>query len=555
MPDPAPLPLPLKGAFNRSAFVDMPPGFNPPAIVRNFRAFGNLTDQPRGGKRAGVVKTFTRPLKLGYAGQAACSVTRASAIVGTQLGTCRDMGDGTSVQSGQLLGEVWALDDALSMDWKYHLDVTGVSGPADNDGVACAMHPDDEFLAIASNYAVGSDGTFTIARLSTAGAFVWRYNRTAVAGFTQSVERIRVSKLYTWATLYNEVSGGAFLIALRNDTGALAFSSTLGGLANQAVDLCIHEAADGTETLYVAFLGSALGSGPAYTYDGGVGGGAIKAGRWALHFRTGVMKFAIDSTAYGGSVAVAQSFGPQLQNGDDYFDNSFGTTPHGTWRLSEHSEWAPHGGEITGIACDADGNLYIAKRNQGWGPNDTLPEFQPDGNTEGYRTVLKVSPAGELLWSADTDSILEEYDPPTYPFYNDLTFTGDTTPDASVMCIAVDGDAVFVGGRRNAGEYSVFRLRADDGVMEWAANVMDATRSVRSVVVDPVDGNPVFVGDDNTGWTGASGQHRHLWKLSAEDGSILNSFGLSPDNTTDLVSALDIAAGATKLFYVSEYIS
>ena len=162
---------------------------------------------------------------------------------------------------------------------------------------------------------------------------------------------------------------------------------------------------------------------------------------------------------------------------------------------------------------------------------------------------------GELLWSADTDSILEEYDPPTYPFYNDLTFTGDTTPDASVMCIAVDGDAVFVGGRRNAGEYSVFRLRADDGVMEWAANVMDATRSVRPVVVDPVDGNPVFVGDDNTGWTGASGQHRHLWKLSAEDGSILNSFGLSPDNTTDLVSALDIAAGATKLFYVSEYIS
>lgn len=552
MPDPAPLPLPLKGAFNRSAFVDMPAGFNPPAILRNFRAFGNLTDQPRGGKRAGVVKTFTRPLKEGYAGQAACTMTRAQAIVGTQLGVCRDMGDGTSVQSGQLLGQVWALDDALSMDWKYYLDVTGVSGPADNDMVACAVHPDGDFLAIASNYNIGADGVFTIARINADGSFEWRYNRAASTGKVQSVEKVRVSKLYTWATLYNEVTGGAFLIALRNDTGALAFSSTLGALANQGVDLCIHTTAAGVETLYVAFLGSALVG----TYDGGVGGGDIEAGRWALHFRTGVMKFAIDSTAYGGSVAVPASFGPQVLNGEAYFDNTLGTSPHGTFRLSEHSPWAPHGGEITGIACDSDGNLYISKRNAGWGPNDTLPEFQPDGNSEEYTTVWKISPAGVLLWAADTNSILEVYQDPPYPFYNDLTYPGDTTPDASIMCIAADDDGgVYCGGRRNDGAYSIFKLRQDDGVMVWNANLTDATKSIRAVCIDPIDGNPIFVGDDNTGWTGAGGVHAHLWRVSAADGSILADFTLSPDNAADLVSALDVAAHGGKVFFVSEYIS
>ncbi len=552
MAEPAKLPKPLRGASNRSAYIDTPGEFNPFPILGNFRAFGGLTDRPRGGKRAGLKKTFARPLKSGYAGQAAISMTRASAVIGRQLGSCRDMGTGTSVQSGILLGQVWSLDDAASMDWKYYLDVTGVGGPSDNDGVAVAVHPDDDFVAIASNYTIAGDGVYTIARLSTDGAFSWRYNATYTAGKTQSVERIRVSKLYTWAVLYNEVSGGAFLIALRNDTGALAFSSTLGGLANQGVDLCIHTSAAGVETLYVAFLGSAKVG----TYDGGIGGGAIKAGRWALHFRTGVMKFSIDSTAYGGSVAVAQSFGTQLQNGDAYFDNTLGTTPHGTWRLSEHSEWKPHGGEITGIACDPDGNLYIAKRNQGWGPNDTIPEFQPDGATEGYRTVLKVSPAGTLLWSADTDSILEEYDPGTYPFYNDLSFVGDTTPDASIMCIAADANGVYVAGRRNAGSVSAFKLRPDDGVMEWQANLMDATRSVRSVAIDPVDGNPVFVGDDNASWDGASSLHAHLWKLSAVDGGVLKTFSLSPDNAADLVSALDVAVSSDgHVFYVSEYIS
>ena len=43
--------------------------------------------------------------------------------------------------------------------------------------------------------------------------------------------------------------------------------------------------------------------------------------------------------------------------------------------------------------------------------------------------------------------------------------------------------------------------------------------------------------------------------LDAAKKKLINSFGLSPDNTTDLVSALDVAAYGGKVFFVSEYIS
>src|SRR5690606_24307233 len=135
------------------------------------------------------------------------------------------------------------------------------------------------------------------------------------------------------------------------------------------------------------------------------------------HFRSGIAKYRVDGTAYGGSVAVEETYGTPLTSSDPYFEAN-----HRYWRLSEQNRISgraarPHGGEITALAAGSDGSLYFAKRNQGWGPNDDRPEFRPDGNFEPYATVGKIDPEGVLAWIGGDEGIKELDD---LGFYNDL---------------------------------------------------------------------------------------------------------------------------------------
>jgi len=518
----------------------MPPDMAPLAALENFRGC-DPAGRLRGGRRPCWEKAFTRQLKAAPV-QAVNTIARAAAQTGFSLGECEDAADVVSIRSDPLNGNLAALDDVPSMDWFSYVDVTGYGGAATNGCNAVAYDPDGEFLMVGTNFDVAGDGRLLIQRFNKNG------NPEAASGFfalgfTTSVNAICVCKLYTFVAIANTntAAGAPKLLVYRNDTMALAASTDLDGWANEAIGLARYMDAAGREFVFVAFSGAAR----AGTYNGGIGSGVIQAGRWAQQFRSGIAKYQVDTAAYGGSVITKRSYGTQLATSAPYFEAA-----HGYWRLSEQTEWRPHGGLITDIAAGADGSVYFTKCNQGWGPNNGSTFFEPSGNTEPYATVGKIDANGTLLWMADTDSIRELDD---LGFYNDLPFPGDTAPDPSLSAIAVDSDGnCYVGGRQNPATASVFSLDKD-GIRRWEANVMDTTRSVREggAVFDPTTGRVWFAGDRNDQWDGAAGQFAHLWSLDKNTGSIRVAWDINEN-----ASALAVAvSGAGKTYYGTDYVS
>lgn len=546
MADKKPL-LSIRGATSGTTYRATPDGFVPRNAIRNWQVEDPDTERPRGGRRRCLVRLIPSQLRNAPV-QALLAATRAAAQTGLVLGTCESMGAAFSTPSTPLFGQIAALDAVPSMDWFKYLDVTNISGaPADNAVQCCAWDPDGEFLAVSSNYRVGLDWRYSIARLNPAtGAVVWRTD-VSDSGYDRSVNAIAVTKLYTFVaiTSNNPAAGTPKLVGYRNDTGAAAIVGNLEGWARDAVALAVYTDAAGQEYLYVAFNGIAS----AGTYVPGAGSGTIKAGRWAMQYRAGIMKFSVEGASYGGGGTAKVTFGPQLASTDPYFETTGGrTTPHGYWRLSEQDyptlgHPLGHGGEITGLACGSDGSVYFTKRNQGWGPNDATASFRPDGSTEGYRTVGKINTDGTLAWLEDTDSIREVDD---LGYYNDLDYPGKSVHEPSIGAVCVDSDGdVYVGGRRNATGLSVFALRGDSGVRKWSANLMGAADTVRegAACID-ADDNPVFAGDRNTSWDGALGDDANLWKLDRSNGQVLMHFDLN-----EAVSGLGVAAaGDGRLF-------
>ena len=536
--------LPVRGATDAATFRAQPGGFSPLRTRKNFRGRNPKTERLSGGRRPGMTRLLQRPLKEGWPVQGLIPTTLADTQTGYVHGVCRDMGTAMSVPSGPLYGNLAALDAVPSMDWLVNVDVVPAGGPSANAVQACAWDPDGEFLAVASNYTVGGVNRFSVAKVDpTTGDVLWITNY-ADGSHNASVNAVKVTKLYTFVAIANDhTPGGNLILGYRNDTGALAIQGDLGGWAKEAVALAVYTDGTGQEWLYVAFHGSAI----AGTYTGGVGTGVIRAGRWALHFRSGIVKYRVDGSAYGGAGITRTDWGTGLSASDAYYE-----TNHRTWRFSEHNfisggfDARPHGCEFTALACGSDGSVYFAKRNASWGPNPDRPEFLPDGSYEAYATVGKISATGNLIWLSDSDSILENEDP-DYPYFNDLSFQGDPTPDPSIsaICVGTDG-TLFAAGRRTANSLSAFAFDSDDGVRLWDANVMGSTGTVRegAAAIDS-DGNPWFAGDRNTAWDGASGAQAHLWKLSKDTGEVLNTFDVE-----QAVSGLCVACnGAGGVFY------
>lgn len=530
--------LPIYGATNGTPYKGTPPGFAPIQALANFRTFGT-TDRPRGGKRAGA-RIISRQLKAAPV-QAVATITRASAVVGQAVGTCAQIGQATSLLSTSLVGQIAGLDDVPSMDWFQYLNVTGAGGPADNAVQTCAYDPDGEFLAVASNYNVGSDGNYTLVRYTLGGTLVWVVH-SANSGHTQSVNDIVVTKLYTFVALANTAAGaGPKVKAYRNDTGALAWSSDLNGWAKEAVALARYANAAGQEYVYVAFHGSPA----AGTYTGGVGSGTIQGGRWAAFFRSGIVRLRVDGTSYGGSVAVKEQWGQALGGSGAYYEAN-----HGTWRFSEQTFHRPHGAEFTALATGPDGSVYFAKRNQGWGPNNGHALFRPDGLSEPYTTIGKINATGQLQWLQDTDSIRELDD---LGNYNDLTFPGDPAGAPSIGALAVDAaGAAYGAGRRNAAGASAFKVDTL-GNPQWSANLCSATGTIREgcAAIDPTDGHVLFGGDRNDQWDGAASRDAHLWKLAKDTGEVVWHWDIREG-----VSALGVAASGTgKVFYTTDKVT
>lgn len=551
MPDRFPV-LPNRGVTDGTTFKGLPPDMAPLRAMRNYLPDTPVGNSQRGARRPVLAKLFERQLKNSPI-QAVATITRATGQTGVKLGDCSSIGTITSIPSSALVGQFAALDDVPSLDWFYNLDVTGSGGPTTNAISSCALSPDKDFIVAASNYVAGGFTQFTLVRLDLSGNVVWG-SGYSVASQHVAVNALCVTRLYTIAAIYNTnpADGSAKIVVFRNDTGAGVLEHDLFDWAREGVAVARWEDVSGQEFVYVAFHGSAA----AGTYSGGLAVGtptrAIKAGRWAMHFRSGIYKFRVDGDAYGGDVLTRVAWGTPLASTGPYYEAA-----HNSWRFSEQGPNRPHGCEFTGLAVGADGSVYFSKRNQGWGPNDGHPTFFPDGSFEDYATVGKISPEGVLQWVQDTDSIREAYDAVNYPgTYNDLTFPGDTSPDPSIHAIAVDPlGNLYAAGRRNAAAQSVFSFDTD-GTPRWAANVMPAlpTASVRegAIAFDNGDGTVLVAGDRNDDWDGASpGDNRHLWKLNGTTGAVVWSWDLNEN-----VSALCVSVtGAGQTFYGSDKVT
>jgi hypothetical protein len=531
--------LPTRGATDGTTFKGTPGEFAAFQAIRNMR---NRDHNGRGrmGKRPGLEKVFSRQLGNGPI-QAVATISRASGTVGFTVGSCVNLGAPLNVPSGTLLGQVAAIDDVQSMDWFRYLDVTSAGGAATNSVSSVAYDPDGEFVVAASNFTVGGFGRFRIQRYSLAGIESWAADYS-VASHSVFVNALCVTKLYTFAALANNATGAILLVGFRNDTGALAFSSDLYGHANECIGLGRYvDSGTGVEYLYACFNGSAA----AGTYTGGLGGPTIAGGRWALQFRSGIYKFSVDATTYGGDVLTRVNFGTPLASTAAYFESL-----HNSWRYSEQTNQKPHGCVFTGMCCDADGNVYFSKRNQGWGPNNTRAEFRPDGLSETYATVGKISAAGVLQWLSDTDSLREADD---LGYYNDQDYPAKPNHNPSVNAVCVGGNGqVYTGGRQSLVGQSVYAFDSA-GSPVWSANVMDTTRTIAegAMVVDPADGGVIVAGGRNIGWDGSAARLAFLWKLDPGDGTILWHYDIRKN-----VSALAVAAsGHGQVFFVTDYVS
>ncbi len=534
--------IPLRGASTGSTFGLTPDGFSPFLALRNARIFGGRTERPRGSRRPTLRRWVDRQLKNAPV-QAVLGVTRASAVLGYATSNCRDMGEALSHPAGTLYGQIGSLDDVQSLNWFVNLDVTPAGGPANVDVNACNWDPDHEFLAVSANYKIGSDSCYSVARIDPGtGATVWRTDRHD-SGKNVSVNNIVVTKLYTFVLLVNNNAAGPFVVGYRNDTGAEAISGNIGGWCREAVAGCRTVDDNGQENLFVGFLGSAV----AGTYTGGIGSGTIQAGRWAMDFRGGIAKFHVESHTYGGGGTTLVQWGTPLPSTGMYYEGV-----HRTWRLSEQLPWRPHGGEITGLRSGPNGSVYFTKRNQGWGPNNGQDAFKPDGRSEGYRTVGKISRGGLLLWLSDTDSLRK---PDDLGNHNDLTYPGDpngSDPSIQALCVDQTNGDCYVGGRNNdpgfmGAGFCAFGLDGETGEPKWRRNITSATGAIREGAASiDVDGNPWFAGDRNDVWDGAVSRKAMLWKLSKTDGSVLAFFDLAHANIGGLSVA---AAGDGRVFF------
>ncbi len=572
------IPIPFRGVTNGSAFIKTPGDAAPLGTTYNLLPHDPATDRRRGGKRFGIKPVFPSPLGSSEV-QALGVITRASAVVGQRLGTCTDMVAGTSREATGLGGQVFGLDSAFGLDLMYDMDVTGTGpyvddGPATNGVGACAISPDGRYLAVASNYFSSGSGQI-VARivlidLTTGLAVATR--RLAQAGTFQFINTMVFSDRMLFVCTNEFVNvywygQSALIYGSLLEPGIEGVHGVSGnsclGWANECIQAALSP--DGVY-LYVAFNGTGVGR----TLLSGV---VVTPGINASMWRSGVMRFRIsNSTPY----LIAEAWGVQLPESRRYFEGASGDLPHNYWRLSEQLHRKPQGGYITGIAVDAQGNVIISHTNTGRGP-DNNPAHQgvgffdpaiPGANaidgpfdymrSQGpdYSTVTKISPAGALLWSADTDSIVSEIN--DSGFFNDIPTPNDDQhfPSIQALCIDTAGD-IYAGGALNRAVaddgINVFKIDGRSGGLLWGNTVGAVTLGngqragvpQAAMCIGP-GGQPVVCAFRNDAWDGASGgDYRTLFVLDPAEGDLLTEYALG----TEPVSALCVASGGGRLFF------
>ena len=531
-----PRPLPIRGVSNATPYIDERGDLSPIEEMRNVRPFRTTTDRLTLGQRPGIKKTFSNKIAGGSPVQAMGVISRASAITGYSLGSCSDLSNWTSNPSGPIHGNVWFMNPDRGLYASYLIDVTAEGGPA-------------AAPANAIDYAVVNSlpglGSWTVEYAAVAVSWL-----NATTGFAESVivllnpdgtekDRIHlflatehkfVNTLHidrradTSAWLHACVGSKVYSWGLINFDNAKPLSGAarfmgifdLNGWAHEAIEArSYYDAQDQKSYVLIGFNGANSGG----FYGGGVGSGTIQAGKYARHFRSGVMKCEYIEHQPTSRVLQQVPYGPQLSDADSYRETvgspAGARVRHGYWRLSEQSVSVPHGGLVRALDVDSSGNVYLATTNQGWGPNPADASFQPDGLTSPYLTLRKIDRAGVLQWETDTFSIREVGDG---GFVNDIPTAGD--PNTTLELVRADSQGnVYCGGRLNTGGYSFMKF-SPDGVFVWGVDLMGAghVHTQAAISMDGSDDQPIVGGERNIDWIGSGGKPAHLWKRNAVGG-------------------------------------
>lgn len=513
---------PYRGAVSSAPYSLQPADSAPFEAIRDVRPFDSK-GRRRMTQRPALVKAFAEQLPgpiqfLGVIG-------RASIQTGTRLGECSDIDPWTSVLSPAIAGQVWWLKRNRGMYARYYEDVTGEGGPATNSVNAVAINADGDRICTSSNYVDSSTDLVSRIRCFDLDGNVQWTHKILETGRDRYTNTIAIGDRYVYVATNQEIR------VIRLSDGTPIADYQLGGWASEVVELGIYTDTSGQEWLYAGFNGATAAG--TYTVAGAaVGSGTIAQGKWAKHFRAGVMKIRIDYTVFG-SLRRVNWGSPRLTTGQAYYEAS-----HGYARISELTNYPPHGALVTAMGVDSSGNVYVARTNQGWGPNAAHPFFYPDGQTSPYISVMKLNAEdGSLAWETDTLSVREVGDG---GYINDIP-TG-ASDDPSLLAVRPDaaGD-VYVAGRQNQAGQSLMKLAGSTGSILWSMNLMSGSTAHRQacIQIDPNDDQVVVGGDRNTSWDGAGGANAHLWKVPKNGGS-------EPLWSHDLgaaVSALGLAIG------------
>lgn len=523
--------------------------------MRNMRSSETGTGRRRLSTRPGHSRYFPGAVGLGPVVEQV-SVNRPSVSTGYKLGETADPGAGSSVLGTALAGNVFALDQVPSMNWSATLEADSVVSAPSPQVNACCFTPDGTMAIVAGSALNPTYRQLKVRAINTTtGATVWTYTFSEGSN-DWYVTAVCATNDFVFVCTRNEFH----MLWLRDPYPGANYAGKLGRRQicngwSQVVTACgVHSQQEtttgplGTTTTTVWYLTVAFyGTSEPGTIHGGtllsgeVLGTTIEAGITASHFRTGVMRMRISPfpvvpspylhpPAIDSIYALQVPFGRQLESTDPRYEGR-----HDYFRVSEQSLASPHGCYITAMAVLSDGAVVCTRTNQGWGPTTA---WRPDGTDNGRPmiSVFKIDRLGSMVWEQDPGSVVGDgtgngaY--AGHPHYNDINNPTFKAVARSAL------DAVAIAGRQNDATKSVAVLTST-GLIEWDANLMDATRSVRALEFDPTDGNLIAAGDRNTSWDDSGGDEANLWKLQAADGSVAWHYDLNA-----AVSALAVAASS-----------
>lgn len=527
--------IPKRGVADNTEHFATPSDVCAPESMLNVLPAEGL--RQRFTKRRGIQRLFDGALALGPV-QGGISVNRASQTGNFILGNRTDIVGSSSARSA-ILGNAWLLDSAPSMARMHYFDVTSDGGPASVAVNAIAFTQDKTGLIVSTNYTSGGFTKSRVRRIRVSdGVTLW------TADIAQAVTNRYVTTLCC-SREYVLVCTNQYVRALNLSTGAQVGSEwNLAGWSFQAVQAGTHyNSTTGVEHMFVGFNGSvAVGT--------RTGGGAIDAGVYAEHFRSGVIKAKlIPLSLVGAGAWYSQvSYGTQLGATSLMYE-----APHGYYRFSEQSRNAPHGCVVQALAMDSAGGVYVARSSAGWGPTSsykpTPTSTDPDGSVgRPFVTVTKINEDGPTIYESDAAEPDQGF-----PTIGDYAFTDALNPTFWAGCVDWAGH-FYVGGRTNQSLASVYAIDPY-GEMLWRANLTGGypgtTQIARgAMAIDPADNNVLCAGYRNTGWDGAGGQQAHIWKLSRNDGSVIWAYDIGK-----AVSGLCIAASGSYIAYGSDYAS